>query len=305
MDKLSDKQLDKAAGSQDWSQLAADNPEHFTDEVPEAKAFASDLNKKDLDAHSTQQTVPIAEIRDGIVILKDGSFRAVVEAEAINFDLMNVEEQEAVEYAYQGFINSLYFPIQIHIQSRRIDGETYFKKLEKSLDRQKNMLLAVLTEDYLNFMVDLIDNADIMNKNFYVIIPFYNVEFSKEAAANAGKNLLNRLWHFKKKVAPLIIDEKTLDQAKKELRYRVQTVSEGLRSCNVQNRLLNTQELISLYYEFYNPGVNVNQPTANFGDLSTPFVRKKETGQQPAETREPQPQAQPEPPAESGGEDHA
>ena len=263
--------------STDWDQLTNDNQTHFTDEFPTPDIVQNQLNQKKVNLSSTQQTIQIAEIRDGVVVLKDGSFRVVIKAAAINFDLMNIEEREAIEYAYQNFINSLYFPLQIHIQSRRIDGDVYFKKLQENLERQKNMLLAVLTEDYLDFITDLVDNADIMDKKFYVIIPFYHTEFTKEVATNAGKNLFNKLWHFKKKFSPVIIDEKSLEQAKKELRYRVQTVQEGLRLCSIQSQLLNTQELIAFYYEFYNHGANIDQNLINFQDISTPFVDKKKT----------------------------
>ena len=224
--------------------------------------------------YSTQSTLQIAEIRDGIVILKDGSFRVVIEAESINFDLMNTIEQEAIEFAYQSFVNSLYFPIQINIQSRRVDAEAYLKKIQTSLRQQNNMLLALLIEDYLHFIEDLIDNTDIMDKKFYVIIPFYNNEFSKEAASNASKNLVSKLLNFNKTVGPLGINETTLDKAKRELRYRIQVIMEGLRNCGVESRPLGTQELIEMYYEYYNPETTVSQPLGDFDDLSTPFVSK-------------------------------
>src|ERR1700733_2280650 len=92
--------------------------------------------------NSTQNALELAEIRDGIVIMNDGSFRSVVMVKSINFDLMSPQEQEAVEYSYQGFLNSLYFPIQIYMHSTRVDLQPYVEKLDKIRGEQDNMLLA-------------------------------------------------------------------------------------------------------------------------------------------------------------------
>ena len=271
MDKEQKNDQSASVKSQnDWTQLEEEFVDHHIGNEP------TQSTKKVVKSRSfsTQETLQIAEIRDGVVILKDGSFKAVVKAEAINFELMSLDEQEAIEYAYQSFLNSLYFPIQISIQSRRVDSEAYLKKIQANLKQQNNMLLSVLTEDYLDFIDDLIESTDIMNKNFYVVVPFYNNEFTKEAAANAGKSIFHRLKNFKKKVSPLIIDEKTLDKARKELRYRIQTVLEGLRNCGVHGQPMSTQELIEMYYEYYNPEMGVSQPLGDFEDLSAPFVSK-------------------------------
>ena len=255
----------------DWTQLEEEFVNHHTGNEP---TQSTKKVVKSRPSFSTQESLQIAEIRDGVVILKDGSFKAVVKAEAVNFELMSLDEQEAIEYAYQSFLNSLYFPIQISIQSRRVDSESYLKKIQTNLKQQNNMLLSVLTEDYLDFIDDLIESTDIMNKNFYVVVPFYNNEFTKEAAANAGKTIFSRLKNFKKKVSPLIIDEKTLDKARKELRYRIQTVLDGLRNCGVHGQPMSTQELIAMYYEYYNPEMGISQPLGDFEDLSAPFVSK-------------------------------
>ena len=226
-------------------------------------------------SHSTQSTLPIAEIRDGIVILKDGSYRAVVEAEAINFDLMSRQEQEAVEYSYQNFLNSLTFPIQINIQSRNVDAEKYIKTLENSLRGQNNMLLQVITGKYLDFLTDLVDNTTIMDKKFYLIIPFYSTEFTKEAVTAAGKNFFNKLINFvKNKPATLTINEQSFEQAKTELRYRINAIVGGLGACGIRNHLLNTQELIVLYHDFYNPQSGIAEPFPNFDGMFEPVIRK-------------------------------
>ena len=225
-------------------------------------------------SNSTQETLPIAEIRDNVVVLKDGSFKAVVKADAINFDLMSTLEQEAVEYAYQALINSLYFPIQVSIQSRRISAANYLQKIEANLQQQNNMLLSVLMEDYLDFMADLVENTDIMSKHFFIIIPFQNDTFGHEVTTPDSDNLISKLKRFNKKSSTLMIEDKAFDNAKRELRYRTQVIIEGLRGCGVHAQALNTQQLIEMYYEYYNPQTSFATPINDFQDIATPIVRK-------------------------------
>ena len=281
---MEDKQGAKATASNDWTQLEEEFANQHVGNTP------TQSSKKVVKSNSlsAQETLPIAEIRDGVVILKDGSFKAVIKAEAVNFDLMSQEEREGIEYAYQAFLNSLYFPIQINVQSRRVDADVYVKKIQANLRQQNNMLLSALIEDYLGFVEDLIDNTDIMDKNFFIVIPFYNNEFTKEAAFSAGKNLFGKLKNFNKKAGPVIVNEKTLDKARRELRYRIQAVMEGLRPCGVQSRPLSTQELIKMYYEFYNPETTITRPLSNFEDITAPFVSRAGDYNPPETPEEPE-----------------
>ena len=113
---------------------------------------------------STQNSLEIAEIREGMVIMRDGSFRAVVACKSINFDLMSAREREGVEYSYQSFLNALTFPIQILVRSQRVDIEPYLSKLADIQVAQDNMLLGDLMEDYINFIDSLSRSANIMDK---------------------------------------------------------------------------------------------------------------------------------------------
>lgn len=224
--------------------------------------------------NSTQNTLQIAEIRDGIVIMNDGSFRSVVMVKSINFDLMSNEEQEAVEGGYQGFLNSLYFPIQIFIRSQKVDLGPYIEKLDKIRTEHDNMLLAVLMEDYIGFMSDISSQTNIMDKRFYVVIPYFPVEDVQKAITNS-KNFFTGLGDlFSKKEKRVVIDEAVLEQAKTELRNRVQAILGGLMQCGVQGLPLDTQELIELYYDTYNPDTATRQPLKNFNDLSAPIITK-------------------------------
>lgn len=223
--------------------------------------------------NSTQNTLLISEIRDGIVIMNDGSFRSVVMVKSINFDLMSGGERESVEYAYQGFLNSLYFPIQIFTRSNKIDLAPYIQRLDKMRTEQDNMLLALLMEDYINFIADLADQSNIMDKVFYVVIPYFP-EVDVQKTVQASKGFLSGIMGKKEHVTT--INEAHLEAAKTELRNRVQSVLSGLMQCGIQGLPLDTQELIELYYDAYNPDTATRQQLKNFGDLTAPVITKGE-----------------------------
>ena len=237
--------------------------------------------------NSTQNTLKISEIRDGIVIMNDGSYRAVVMVKSINFDLMSPQEQESVEYGYQGFLNSLYFPIQIFLRSQRVDLEPYIQKLDKIRTEHDNMLLAKLMEDYINYIDQLSLQTNIMDKKFYIVIPFFPVA-GPELATTQNKNFFSGLVDlFSKKEDHITINEAELEKAKTELRNRVQAVLGGLQQCSVQGLPLDTQELIELYYDTYNPDTATRQQLKNFNDLTADIVTKGTgTAQQPHLQRE-------------------
>jgi hypothetical protein len=224
--------------------------------------------------NSTQNTLQIAEIRDGIVIMNDGSFRSVVMVKSINFDLMSPQEREAVEYSYQGFLNSLYFDVQIFIRSQKVDIRPYLERLDKIRGEHDNMLLALLMEDYINYMANVAQQTNIMDKKFYVIVPFNPVTTAQQAITQS-KNFFTGLANmFNKKEQHVVINEGDLQKAKDELRNRVQAVLGGLQQCGVQGLPLDTQELIELYYDAYNPDTATRQQLKNFDDLSAPVVTK-------------------------------
>ncbi len=225
--------------------------------------------------NSTQNSLQIAEVRDGIVIMNDGSFRSVVMVKAVNFDLMSPQEREAVEYSYQGFLNSLYFPIQITVRSSKVDLGPYIEKLDKIRTEHDNMLLALLMEDYIEFMSQLSQQTNIMDKKFYVVIPYFPAA-DLQKTLDASKGLIAGITNMfgNKPTQQVIINEIDLGKAKDELRNRVQAVLGGLMQCGVQGLPLDTQELIELYYDTYNPDTATRQQLKNFKDLSAPVVTK-------------------------------
>ncbi|HEX4774461.1 MAG TPA: hypothetical protein VH234_03010 [Candidatus Saccharimonadales bacterium] len=225
-------------------------------------------------SHSTQNSLQIAEIRDGIVIMSDGSFRAVLMVKSINFDLMSQQEQEAVEYSYQGFLNSLYFPVQIFIRSQKVDLQPYIEKLDKIRTEHDNMLLALMMEDYIGYIDALSQQTNIMDKKFYIVVPFFPVVDAQQALTQS-KNFLTGLGSlFNKQDKHVVINEADLENAKTELRNRVQAALAGLQQCGIQGLPLDTQELIELYYDSYNPDTATRQQLKNFDHLTADIVTK-------------------------------
>lgn len=221
--------------------------------------------------NSTQNTLLISEIRDGIVIMSDGSFRSVVMCKSINFDLMSPQERDGVELGFQGFLNSLYFPVQIFVRSQKVDIRPYIEKLDKIRSEHENMLLALLMEDYIAFISDVAMQTNIMDKRFYVVVPYFPI-VDAGAVANAGKNFFSSVFGGKEQ--HVVINEDDLEKAKTELRNRVQAVISGLMQTGVQALPLDTQELIELYYDAYNPDTATRQHLKNFNDLTAAVVTK-------------------------------
>lgn len=224
--------------------------------------------------NSTQNTLLIAEIRDGIVIMNDGSFRSVVMVKSVNFDLMSPQEQEATEFSYQGFLNSLYFPVQIFIRSQKVDLQPYISKLDKIRSEHDNMLLAMLMQDYIVFIDQLAAQTNIMDKKFYIVIPFYpRVDVQK--ALTQSKNFLTGFMNlFNNQEQHVVINEADLQKAKDELRNRVQAVMQGLTQCGISALPLDTQELIELYYDTYNPDTATRQQLKDFSRMNADIVTK-------------------------------
>ena len=205
--------------------------------------------------------------------MNDGSYRSVILAQSINFDLMSPQEREAVEFSYQGFLNALYFPIQILIRSQKVDLGPYIQKLDKLHNEQDNMLLAYLMDDYIGYIQALAQETNIMDKQFYIVIPYFP-EATTQRAAQASKGLINKLLGGGKRKQVITINEAELEAAKTELKNRVQSVLSSLLQLGVQGIPLDTQELIELYYDVYNPDTGTHQRTLSRADFSAPVVSK-------------------------------
>ena len=225
---------------------------------------------------STQATLIISELRDGMVIMKDGSFRAVVACKSINFDLMSEAEREAVEYSYQNFLNSLNFTVQILVRSQRVDIGPYLDRLTELRRNNDNMLLGILMDDYINFIDELSQEANIMDKSFFIVIPYYTSS-EAEKAVTQTKNFFKSFNNTK---GPTVtrIDRATYDKAVTEINNRVEAVISGLFQIGIHSVRLNTKELGQLYYNFNNPDTAVREPLGDFNKLAHLYVKKGEPG---------------------------
>ena len=227
---------------------------------------------------STQSTLLIPELRDNVVIMKDGSFRAVVACKSINFDLMSDMEREGVEYSYQNFLNSLKFTTQILIRSQRVDIGPYLERLSEIRRNNDNMLLGVLMDDYINFVDVLSQEANIMDKSFFIVIPYYT-SADAEKLVQQTKNFF-KAFSKSKGIDVTRIDRATYDKALSELTNRVDAVMSGLFQIGIHSVRLNTRELAELYYNFNNPDTAVREPLVDFSKLATMYVKKGEKEEQ-------------------------
>jgi hypothetical protein len=208
---------------------------------------------------STQKFLPVKEIRDGIISLRDGDYRTVLMVNAINFSLKSADEQQALVESYQNFLNGLSFPIQIVMQSRTLDLANYLDTLDKSITTQTNDLLRTQTTEYVAFVRDLIGMANIMSKTFYVVIP-HNVA----PIASAGFHLFGK-------------NKKTLnhqfEEIKTSMTEKTSLVSNGLASLGLNNVQLNTQELIELFYTSYNTDSARRQKLFSVSNVDASIIR--------------------------------
>lgn len=223
--------------------------------------------------NSSQNTLLLSEVRENMVIMTDGTFRAVVACQPINFDLMSPSEREAVEYTYQNFLNSLNHPIQILVRSQRVDIGPYLDKLINIRNNNDNMLLNLLMDDYINFVDILSQEANIMDKSFFIIIPYFP-QGELNTPLDQSKGFFNTLFS---KAPPSVvrIDDQTYERAKSEIKNRVDSIMAGLFQIGIKSVQLNTKELGELYYNFYNPDTALREPLGNFNEAASTYVRKE------------------------------
>ncbi len=241
--------------------------------VPNAPT-ADQTSKPSVAQNTTQNSLLISEIRDGMVIMSDSSFRAVIACKSINFDLRSSREREGVEYSYQNFLNALYFPIQIFIRSQRVDIGPYIERLVTIRRAQDNMLLNVLMDDYINFIDILSQEANIMDKSFFIVVPFYPAG-DLNSLKEQGKGFFSKVFA-KPQTTATKIDKAAYDKAKDEIKNRVDSVTSGLFQIGVKSVQLNTKELGELYYNMYNPDTAVREPLGDFENVTSTYVKKGE-----------------------------
>lgn len=209
---------------------------------------------------STVRFLDIAEVRDNTVVLRDGTLRAVVLVSSINFALKSEDEQEAIISAYVSFLNSLEHPIEVVIQSRKLNIDGYMAELVEKERSQTNSLLRAQIADYRTFVKELVDLGEIMNKRFYIVVPF-------DPFTAKHKSFWTRLSEIIAPGVAIKLREKQFQDRKSGLDLRLDRIIGGLQSMGLSAALLNTQTLIELYYSVYNPSAAETQKLADVNKL--------------------------------------
>ena len=203
---------------------------------------------------STKHLVGIADIIDNIILLKNGSLRAVIEVSAINFELRSDGEQVAILQNFQRFLNSTDFPLQIVMNSRKLDIDEYVKLIDTTASSLASELLKIQAAEYSKFIKELSDLSNIMSKKFYIVVPFYVFETpTKAGIVNSLKSILKPSATMKQ------LTSEQLETYKTQLNQRVELIFDELIGLGLKTRLLEKEELTNLYYGLYNPGINLGQ----------------------------------------------
>jgi type IV secretory pathway VirB4 component len=208
----------------------------------------------------TQRYLDIAEIRENTVVLKDGTLRAVIMVSSINFALKSKEEQEATIQAYMQFLNGLEHPIQIVVQSRKMNVDKYMAELAQQEAIMENDLLKSQIRDYRSFVKDLVDLGEIMQKRFYVVVPY-------DPVADKRKGFFSKLSAAISPASLVKLSKKKFESRKAKLDQRVSIVQGGLLGMGLRSAALDTQGLIELYYTVYNPDVFDHQKLSDLRKL--------------------------------------
>ncbi len=198
---------------------------------------------------ATQEFIPIREVRDGIVLLKDGGMRGVLLASSLNFSLKSEDERNAILLQFQDFLNSLDFSIEIVIQSRRLDIRPYIALLEDQEKKQMNSLLKIQTREYIEFIRNFTNTTNIMTKNFFIVVPY------TPAIINTGKSGgIAATFGFGEKKSAAAQSETNFEESRTQLEERLSIVEQGLVRTGIRVARLGTEEVIELFYKAFNPG---------------------------------------------------
>jgi len=200
---------------------------------------------------SSQQFLEFDQIKSGTIILKNKTLRAVLMVSSLNFALKSEEEQSAIIYQFQSFLNSLDFQCQIIVQSRKTNITGYFDGLKKLEKNQKNELLKLQTSEYRKFIEGLVENESIMRKTFFVVIPYYLGQGQSDEEENNKKGIKG---FFNKPKMSEEINEENFKRYRNQLWQRMEFVALGLRRCDLSTTPLTTPELVELLWSWNHPG---------------------------------------------------
>lgn len=197
---------------------------------------------------ATQEFVPIKEVRDGIVMLKDGGMRAILLCSSLNFSLKSEDEKNAILLQFQDFLNSLDFSIEIVVQSRKLDIRPYIALLEEQEKKQSNNLMKIQTREYIEFIKSFTENTNIMTKNFFIVVPYTPTIINP----NVTSGFSSIIPFGKKESKPA--QKSSFEENRTQLEERLSVVEQGLVRTGIRVARLGTEEVIELFYKAFNPG---------------------------------------------------
>ena len=201
-----------------------------------------------LKAKATQEFIPIKEVRDGIVVLKNDDLRAIVLANSINLSLKSSDEQRATIMQFQNFLNTLDFSVQISIQSRRLDIRPYLLLLENRIRVQNEPLLKLQTREYIEFIKNFTDSVSIMTKSFFVVVPYTHTVLKSDTG------IFDKIFSRKNKEEEKAAKQVAFEEKRSQLEERVAVIQQGLGRCGINSVQLGTEEVVEVFYKVFNPG---------------------------------------------------
>lgn len=201
-----------------------------------------------LRAKATQEFVPIKEVRDGVIVLRDGGLRAIVLASSVNLTLKSSDEQTATILQFQSFLNTLDFYIQISVESRRLDIRPYLLLLENRMKVQNEPLLKLQTKEYMDFIQNFTESVSIMTKNFFIVVPY------TEVSLKSSSGLLSGIFSKKSSKQAKAEAEMDFEEKRSQLEERVAVIEQGLARCGIKSAQLGTEEVVEAFYKVFNPG---------------------------------------------------
>jgi hypothetical protein len=204
-----------------------------------------------LNAKRTQEFVPIKEIRDGVIVLKDGSLRAIVLANSVNLSLKSADEQRATILQFQSFLNTLDFGVQISVESRRLDIRPYLLSLEERIKVQSEPLLKLQTKEYIEFIRNFTETVSIMTKTFFVVVPYTHTSLKSDAGILGS---ITGIFGGRSKEEVRVAKQEDFEEKRSQLEQRVGVVEQGLARCGIKSAELGTEEVVEVFYKVFNPG---------------------------------------------------
>jgi len=210
---------------------------------------------------STQKYLDISEIKENLVTLKDGTLRAVIICSSINFSLLSEDEQQAKISGYMQFLNALDHPLQIVVQSRKLDIEGYIKRLQEAQKKQTNELLKAQIIDYMAYVQQLIELGEIMTKRFFVVVPY-------DPLGDKARGFWPRFKALFSATKIIAVKKEQFEEYKEKMQLRINNILSGLNSMGLDAVQLDTQGLIELYYNVYNPKTSQSQKLKEIDKLN-------------------------------------